>query len=144
MDAVGNAQLSDRLRQAFARERPDGVVVAWLFGSHARRAAHRDSDVDVAVLLDRRRFADRRERFAARVRLAAWLIGETHCNRVDVVVLNDAPPLLARHVVSTGERLYCIDEAVAHACYRDTLLRAAEITPFLRRMARIKLAALAQ
>jgi len=144
VDEVRNAQLSDRVREAFARERPDGVAVAWLFGSHARRAAHRDSDVDVGVLLDRRHFADRRERFAARVRIGAWLIGETHCNRVDVVVLNDAPPLLAAHVVSTGERLYCIDEAAAHAFYRDTLLRAAEIAPFLRRMARIKLAALEQ
>ena len=63
---------------------------------------------------------------------------------MDVVVLNDAPPLLARHIVSTGKRLYCIDEAAAHAFSRDALLRAAEIAPFLRRIARIKLAALAQ
>jgi predicted nucleotidyltransferase len=144
MVRVKNEHLRALLREAFQRAQPPGVVAAFLFGSHARRAAHRDSDVDVAVLLDRRRFPDRRARFTARLDLTGWLIGETHCNQVDVVILNDAPPLLSRHITSTGEQLYCIDQAATHSFYRDTLLRAADIAPFLRRMARIKLAALAR
>lgn len=36
-----------------ALEREADVVSAYLFGSHAEIRAHRDSDVDVAVLLDR-------------------------------------------------------------------------------------------
>jgi predicted nucleotidyltransferase len=144
VSVVKNEELRAVLRAAFHRAQHPGVVAAFLFGSHARGAAHRDSDIDVSVLLDRRRFPDRRVRFAARLQLTGWLIAATHCNQVDVVVLNDAPPLLSRHIVTTGERLFCADEAVMHSFYRDALLRAADIAPFLRRMARIKLAALAQ
>jgi len=143
-DVLKNEQLRAVLQGAFQRAQHPGVVAAFLFGSHARGAAHRDSDVDLGVLLDRRQFPDRRARFAVRLRLTEWLIATTHCNQVDVVVLNDAPPLLSRHVVTRGERVFCADEASMHAFYRDALLRAADIEPFLRRMARIKLAALAQ
>jgi predicted nucleotidyltransferase len=123
---------------------PPGVVAAFLFGSHARAAAHRESDIDVAVLLDRGCFPDRRARFAARLHLTGWLIAETHCNEVDVVILNDAPPLLSRHIVTSAVRLFCADEVVMHGFYRDALLRAADVAPFLQRMAKIKLAALAR
>ena len=143
-DVLKNEQLRAVLQGAFQRAQHPGVVAAFLFGSHARGAAHRDSDIDVGVLLDRRQFPDRRARFAVRLRLTGWLIAATHCNQVDVVVLNDAPPLLSRHIVTRGERLFCADEATMHAFYRDALLRAADIEPFLRRMAKIKLAALAQ
>jgi uncharacterized protein len=143
-DVLKNEQLRAVLQDAFQRAQHPGVVAAILFGSHARRAAHRDSDIDVGVLLDRSQFPDRCERFALRLRLTGWLIAAAHCNQVDVVVLNDAPPLLSRHIVTRGERLFCADEAIMHAFYRDTLLRAADIEPFLRRMAKIKLAALAQ
>ena len=36
----------------FDSAEPAGVVSAYLFGSHARGTAHRESDVDVAVLND--------------------------------------------------------------------------------------------
>ena len=144
MAGIQNEKLQAVLQDAFQRAQPGGVVAAFLFGSHARGTAQRDSDVDVAVLFDRRRFPDRRARFAARLQLTGWVISETHCNEVDLVVLNDAPPLLARHVVTKGARLYCADEAAMHGFYRDALLRAADIAPFLDRMARIKLAALAR
>jgi len=59
-----------------------------------------------------------------------------------VVVLNDAPPLLGRHVVTTGRRLLCTDAEADHAYVRDVQLRAADLEPWLQRMARIKLDAL--
>lgn len=121
-----------------------GLLAAYLFGSHATGRAHRESDVDVGILLDRSRHATSRARFDERVRLSAWLSGALGQRAVDVVVLDDAPPLLARRIVNEGQRLFCADEAADHAFRRDVQLRAADLEPFLRRMRALKLAALAR
>lgn len=121
-----------------------GVVSAYLFGSHARGSAHSESDVDVGVVLDRGVYATRSTRFDERVRLASELIGALHVNAVDLVVLNDAPPLLARRVLLEGRQVYCVDVDADRDFRRDTLLRAADLEPFLARMRALKLAALAR
>jgi predicted nucleotidyltransferase len=137
--ASAPADVARRL-EGLLRETPmPGLVSVYLFGSHAAGRAHRESDVDVAVLLDRRVHETREARFRERVRLSAWAVGALHRNAVDVVVLNDAPPQLARHIVSTGQRVFCRDGEVDHAFVRDVQLRAADLEPFLRRTRRIKL-----
>ncbi len=121
-----------------------GVVSAYVFGSHAKGRAHRESDIDVAVLLDRTAFPRPEERFDAQLRLIARLGAALKTNAVDLVILNDAPPTFARHILTEGRRIYRDDAEKDHAFLRDTLLRAADLEPFLRRMRRIKLAALAR
>lgn len=118
-----------------------GVVSVYLFGSHAAGRAHRESDVDVGVLLSWSAYPSARARFDARLRLIADLGAALHRIDVDLVVLNDAPPLLGRHVVTTGRRLLCADPEADHAYVRDVQLRAADLAPWLDRMTRIKLAA---
>lgn len=142
-DAV-SANVATAAASYFAGARPAGVVSAYLFGSHARGTAHRESDVDVAVLLDYEVLSERGARAREALRLCKELIAVTHSNQVDVVVLNDAPPELAAGVVSRGRRLYCTDEAVDHAFVRTALLRHADIRPFLDRTRRVKLRALAR
>jgi predicted nucleotidyltransferase len=124
-------------------EEPEGVVVsAYLFGSHAERRAHRESDVDVGVLLDPRAHPDSKERFERRVRLSTRLSGALAPRPVDLVLLNDVPPLFGRRIVTRGRQILCIDAASDHAYVRDVQLRAADLEPFLRRTQRLKLAAL--
>ena len=118
-----------------------GILAAYLFGSHAAGRPHRESDVDVAVLLDRS--LDRQTRFAIRVRLASDLPSRLGAREVDVVVLNDAPPHFARRIVLEGKTVFCRDAEAAHAFRRDVQLRAADLEPFLRRTRRVKLEALA-
>lgn len=136
--------LRERLVRLFSETPARGIVSAYLFGSHAQGRAHRESDVDVAVLLSRGVFQGDNARFNERVRLSAWLVGELRWNLVDVIVLNDVPPTLARRIVTTGVRVFCRDPETDHAFRRDTQLRAADLEPFLRRMRRLKLAALAR
>jgi predicted nucleotidyltransferase len=132
------------LQRVLAEARPSGVLAVYLFGSHASGRAHRESDVDVAVLLDRARYPTRKARFDARLRLAGSLAGRLRPRAVDLVILNDAPPTLGRRIVTTGKRVACFDEAADQAFVRDVQLRAADLEPFLRRTRRIKLVALAR
>ena len=121
-----------------------GIVSAYLFGSQAESRAHRESDVDVGVLVDRAVYPTERDRFELRLRLGASLEAALGGRRPDLVVLNDVPPGLARHVVTAGRRVCCADPAADHAFVRDSQLRAADLEPFLRRMRSIKLQAIAR
>jgi predicted nucleotidyltransferase len=120
-----------------------GLVSAYLFGSVASGRAHRDSDVDVAVLLDRERLPTSGERFDLRLRLIGPLQSAI-LREVDLVVLNEAPPHLARHIMTEGQRLILNDAEQDHAHLRLTLSRAADLEPFLRRLRAVKLRALAR
>lgn len=126
-----------------AAERP-GLLSAYLFGSQREGRAHRESDVDVGILLDRTLYPTRRARFEGRLRLTSWLAAKLQQRAVDVVILNDAPACLARHIVTAGERMFCSNAAADHDFVRDAQLRAADLEPFLRRARRIKLVALAR
>ena len=131
-----------RLTQLLAATRLAGITSAYLFGSHAEHRAHRESDVDVGILLDRTVYSSEEARFDERVRLSAWLGAELRASIVDVVVLNDAPPGLASRIVTKGLAVYCASPDVDHAFRRDVQLRAADLEPFLRRMRQLKLASL--
>jgi predicted nucleotidyltransferase len=79
----------------------EDVLAAYLFGSHATGKARPGSDVDVAVLLSQK---DSLVRFERRLRLgneAEDAIGRP----VDLIVLNDAPPLLQHQVLKHGRLL---------------------------------------
>jgi predicted nucleotidyltransferase len=122
---------------------PQGLVSAYVFGSHVNGRAHKESDLDIGVLLDRNAFRTARERFDERVRLSA-VLGSGPVRPTDVVVLNDVPPLVGRRIVTEGKRVFCADTEADHAYVRDVLLRAADILPFVRRTRLVKVAALAR
>ena len=134
--------LEERLRQAITAA-PAGIYSAYLFGSHASGRAHRESDVDVGVFLDRRRYPTPEGRFERRLEIFNQLSPAVAGAEVDVVILNDAPPGLARRIVLDGRRVFCSDPDVDRAFQRDVQLRAADLEPFLRRARRRKLAAIA-
>jgi len=139
-----NLDVVHALERALAAAAASTVMSsAYLFGSYSLGLAHRESDVDLGVLLRRSHYPTARERFEAGLRLAVQLRPATG-REVDVVVLNDAPPLLARRIVTASQRLLCSDSEADHAFVRDVQLRAADVAPFLRRMQPLKLAAIAR
>ena len=138
-DAIGSA-----LASFFARSGLPGVQAVYVFGSRVEGRAHRESDLDVGVLLDRAEHSTRASRTELRIRLAADLPGVVQLDVVDVVSLVDAPPELGRRVVLDGRLVFCRDPEAEHAFRRDVQLRAADLAPWLERMRRIKLDALAR
>ena len=136
-------RLTEALEASLAEEPRIAVASAYVFGSVAEGRAHRESDVDVAVLLVRGAHPSASDRFDARLRLTSRL-GDRLSRSVDVVILNDVPPGLGRRIATQGLRVLCRDAEADHAFVRDVQLRAADIEPFLRRLRKAKLEALAR
>lgn len=116
-------ELSEKLKDLFLQH---GVVLAYLFGSQAEGTARPSSDADFAVLLPPE--TQRSKYFDVRLSLTNALMDTLHKNEVDVVILNEATPLLAHEVTTRGKILY-EDEATRPAvdfivytasCYADT------------------------
>jgi hypothetical protein len=114
---------------AFRRALEDRAEVdaAYVFGSHARGHPNRLSDLDVGVFVDKRKLARRALPDAYEVDLALRIETETGIRRVEVVVLNDASPLLAWEAVRRGRRLFArgrraviAHEAAVRRRYLDT------------------------
>src|SRR5918992_4602715 len=124
-----------RLRDALDR---DGVVAASLFGSQATGKAGPLSDVDVAVWLDPA-LSDS-ERFRLRLELIGEAASALGTNEVDLVVLNDAPPLLKHRALRSSVRLLDRDpvarvrlESRAVSEYLDTKPLREQLTRAMRR-----------
>ena len=133
------------LNRFFTRGSPHPEVVSvYLFGSHAEGRTHNQSDVDLGVLLDINRMPTARERFEARVKLGSELSSVLGENQIDLLILNDIPPLLGRKIVCAGIQIFCSAPEEDLAFVRDVQLKAADLQPFLQRMRKLKLEALAR
>ena len=84
-------------------ESDPAVVLAFLFGSYARGQQNARSDVDVALLLASD--LPREKYFDYRLKYIEHLSRLFHDDRVDVVILNTAPPLLAHEAIG-GKMLF--------------------------------------
>ncbi|HEX7373346.1 MAG TPA: nucleotidyltransferase domain-containing protein [Steroidobacteraceae bacterium] len=124
--------MESRLREAWAGGPVAAIAAVYLFGSHARGTAHAESDIDVAILLDGAVYPTRAARFEVRLQVIAHLADRLGAP-TDVIVLNDAPPLLGREVITEGVPVVVADAALDHAYRRDVQLRAADLAPFIDR-----------
>jgi hypothetical protein len=95
-DLEVSPETSEKLRACLG-EQAD-VLVAYVFGSRAEGRSREGSDLDVAVLLSTE---NAQERFERRLDLLSKLPDVCECE-VDVVVLNDAPPLLQQEAIKNG------------------------------------------
>ena len=108
------------------------ILEAYVFGSTATGAAQAHSDIDVAVYL--REHYPLASAFGYEADLTAELMRCVKANSVDVVVLNEAPPLLYHRVLRDGVRILSRDlratttrEGRALSRYCDFLPQLAKI-----------------
>lgn len=80
------------------------IQAAYIFGSAATGRTRPDSDVDVAVLTARR--AQGVDTVKYRLKLMADLGSALGRSDVEVVLLTEAPPLLAHRVLSQGTLVF--------------------------------------
>lgn len=84
------------------------MAFAYLYGSCAAGKAAPLSDIDIAVCLNS--CVPAKNRLDIRLRLIGEVSSLLHRDDVDMVILNDAPPLLAFRACSTGEKIFCRNE----------------------------------
>ena len=128
--SVGHQRLVESLRRRLGA-RPE-ILEAYLFGSQARRGAQLHSDVDVAVYVDPDRLVDSLFGYAAE--LTAEIVALLQSNDVDVVVLNQAPPLLYHRVLRDGLRLFTRDAPATTTREGRALSRYCDFVPHLRKI----------
>lgn len=88
------------------------IVLAYLYGSFAKGISHPHSDVDVAILLDPdKNIYSKEYPYGYSAGVLADLIKALHTNRVDLIVLNNAPPFLKFQVIRYGRLVFSRSEA---------------------------------
>ena len=118
----------DTIRERLER-RPE-ILEAYLFGSQARGEAMAHSDIDIAVYVDRDRLPPAPWGYAAD--LITDLMSALGRNEIDVVILNNAPPLLYHRVLRDGERLMSRDLAATTTREGYAISRYCDYLPVLR------------
>ena len=98
-------ELATRIAEVLEPHRE--ILEGYLFGSRARGAGHAHSDVDIAVFIDEG--SAEPGLFGYQSELTATLMSALGANSVDVVILNDAPPLLYHRVLRDGTRILSRD-----------------------------------
>jgi predicted nucleotidyltransferase len=109
----------------------DEVVLAYLFGSHARGEAGPLSDIDIAVLL--RETCTRQEAFDLRLEIIGGLMRIIGADDVDVIVLNEAPLALQYRVLRDGRLIFCRDRQAMIEHRARTVSYYLDFKPFLDR-----------
>ena len=123
-------QLVESLRQHLDAQ-PE-ILEAYLFGSLARGQAQSHSDIDVTVYVDPDRLPDSPFGYAAELTTA--VATALRSNEVDVVVLNQAPPLLYHRVLRDGVRVLTRDLAATTTREGRALSRYCAYVPQLRKI----------
>ena len=121
-------------RLADALEPRAEVLEAYLFGSHGRGKARACSDIDVAVYIEPARAEQAvagRGHWGYQAALTSDLMLALGTNRIDIVILNDAPPLLYHRVLRDGVRILSRDLRATTTRAGQALSRYFDFVPFL-------------
>ena len=110
------------------------ILEGYLFGSFARGDAAAHSDVDVAVFVDEGQLPP--SPFGYHAAMSSDLMKGLATSKVDVVVLNDAPPLLYHRVLRDGCRLFSRDLQATTGREGQALSRYFDFLPHLQKFDR--------
>ena len=108
------------------------VLEAYLFGSHAQGRAQPHSDIDVAVYIDESLAEE--GAFGYRAQLITEIMAGLQSNEIDLLILNQAPPVLYYHVLRDGIRVLSRDLAATTTREGRAASRYCDFVPHLAKM----------
>jgi len=115
-----------QLTEILAKRR---VSLAYLFGSQATGKTGPLSDIDIAIFFDERLGPD--ERFNLRLDVLGKLTDLFKTDEIDLVVLNDAPPLLAHRIIKDGNLIFCGDDKLRVEHEVNVIMKYLDWKPYL-------------
>jgi predicted nucleotidyltransferase len=126
-NGVGNGEiLLKALREAIEEE--EGVLFAYLYGSHAYGDVHSESDIDVAVYL---KPSDMKEYLEKEKRILSALIDRVRTDRIDLRILNVMPLVFQYNVLKDGTPILIKDEQARVDFETRVMNRFFELKPYL-------------
>jgi len=118
------------LEQKLARYAAEkGVLALYLFGSTVHGRGTTLSDIDIAILLPES--VPEREYFDQRLEMTVELMELLHEDNIDLVILNEAPPLLKHRVITRGKVIFCRDEQTKTGFEARAILEYLDFKPVL-------------
>lgn len=101
----------------------DEIIFAYIFGSLAKKTANKLSDIDIAIFIDEKKINENDFRYGYQAELLTDLMKLLRTKKVDLVILNSAPPLLRHRVIYYGELIYSAGEKERIRFQVDTINR---------------------
>lgn len=86
------------------------VLFAYIFGSQITKKTNKFSDIDIAIFIDKIKINDELYRYGYQAETLTDIMNLLGTNKVDLVILNDAKPLLRHRVIYFGELIHSINE----------------------------------
>lgn len=122
---------SKQIRKIFKEH---GVILAYLFGSQVDGDVGKLSDIDIAIYFDDR--LDAPERFNKKLKIMAEFSFIFKRDDIDIVVLNDAYPLLEHRILKQGKVIFSISEERRVAYEVKAIMKYLDFEPFIRKYTR--------
>ena len=95
--------------EGYFKEHPE-IELVYIFGSIAQGRINTLSDIDIALLSDPKEIDDRLYHYGYKAQILTDLMKLLKTNNVDLVILNEASPLLKHRVLYFGKLIYSKDE----------------------------------
>jgi hypothetical protein len=107
------------------------VIFAYLFGSQIEGNIGGLSDIDIAIYFDEK--IPESERFDRKLKIAAEFSFLLKRDDIDIVVLNDAYPLLQHRIIKQGKIIFSSDEKKRIDFEVKAVLRYLDFKPLLEK-----------
>jgi predicted nucleotidyltransferase len=111
------------------------IAAAWLFGSEARGDARPTSDIDVALLFEKRG-TTALEAYELLGRIAAQLESVAPGRRIDLVLIEQQGPIFQHRVLDEGRLVHDADVRRRVDFESDAMVRFLDFEPLHRQLCR--------
>lgn len=114
-----------RIKKLF---KENNILFAYIFGSFSKGRTGKLSDIDIAIYF--KDFLDKEERFNKKL-VVQEKLSLIFKRDVDLVILNDAYPLLEHRILKEGKLIFSSDEKKRIDYEVKAIMRYLDFKPFL-------------
>ena len=110
------------------------VLECYIFGSVAKAKNNNLSDIDIAIYIQKKIINENDYSYGYKAFILSELISLLSNNHIDLVILNEASPLLYHRVVSQGIRIYSKNSLESQKREYRNIQRYLDFKPLLKMM----------